>query len=326
MAILTIVFLPTSASYAQFWEAVKGIAKGVGSAMLENYIDNNSSYSNEVKQSMKNDLNTINNAINTNQNAANATRDAYHGNYTGAVIQGTQTIMNAAGNYNYDTYLNSANQINNANREYKQDVQNGMNRQEALDKRNTTIGYSTAESAIELQDKIARERAEKARQQREAERQSWENANYYSEPSFSETNTKTSNSNLKEVESYYVSEKANECRSYNSNVQILTSDNSVKFLTDKGEPIYLYVLPHSNGGTCMSIYNHSDELIWLSCDRVSLVVKYYGDDFEYNYIDSCSIFMQAHTASNFKWSSVFDLPEDEKIESIKVCFVETQIK
>ena len=189
LAILTITILPTSVSYAQFWEAVKGIAKGVGSAMLENYIDNNSNYSSEVKLSMKNDLNTINNAINTNQNAANATRDAYNGNYTGAVIQGTQTILNATGNYQYDTYLNSANQINNANREYKQDIQNGMDRNAALEKRNTSIGTSSAESIIEFQDKIARERLERARQQREAERQSWGSNNYYETTSYNETNT-----------------------------------------------------------------------------------------------------------------------------------------
>lgn len=204
LAILTIAIFPTSVSYAQFWEAVKGIAKGVGSAMLENYIDNNSNYSSEVKQSMKNDLNTINNVISTNQNAANATRDAYNGNYTGAVIQGTQIIMNATGNYQYDTYLNSANQINKANREYEQDIQNGMDRNAALDKRNTTIGYSTAESVIELQDRIARERLEKARQQRELERQSWESNNDYSTYSYNETTsygeinarTVTSDSNM----------------------------------------------------------------------------------------------------------------------------------
>ncbi len=181
--------LPTSVSYAQFWEALKEISKGVGSAVLENYIDNNSSYSSEVKQSMKNDLNTINNAINTNQNAANATRDAYNGNYAGAVIQGTQAIMNATGNYQYDTYLNSVNQINKANREYEQDIQNGMDRNAALDKRNTAMGYSVAESVIELQDKIARERLEKARQQREAKRQSWESNNNYATSSYNETYT-----------------------------------------------------------------------------------------------------------------------------------------
>ena len=147
---------------------------------------------------MRNVLNSFSNEVNTNQNAANATRDAYNGNYTGAVIQGAQTLLNATGNYDYDTYLNSANQINNANREYQQDISNGMDSQEALDKRNTSIGYSTAESVIELQDRIARERLEKARRQREAERQSWESNNYYEVPNYYENNTgaETSSSNV----------------------------------------------------------------------------------------------------------------------------------
>lgn len=185
--------MPT-VSYAQIWE----ILGGIGSAVLDNYIDNSSSYSSETKQSMKNDLNTIYNSININQNARNATRDASQGNYSGAIIQGTQTILNATGNYDYDTYLNSANQINNANREYKQDISNGMDSQEALDKRNTSIGYSTAKSVIELQDRIARERLEKARRQREAERQSWESNNYYEVLNYYENNTgaETSSSNV----------------------------------------------------------------------------------------------------------------------------------
>ena len=156
--------------------------------MLDNYIDNSSNYSSETKQSMKNDLNTIYNSVNINQNARNATRDASQGNYTGAILQGTQTLLNATGNYDYDTYLNSANQINNANREYKQDISNGMDRQEALDKRNDAMGYSVAKSAIELQDKIARERLEKARRQRETERQSWESNNYYEAPNNNSNN------------------------------------------------------------------------------------------------------------------------------------------
>ena len=190
LAILTIAIFPTSVSFAQGWGE---ILLGVGSALLENHIDNSNRYSSQDKELMKNTINDINKSVNVNQNARNATRDASQGNYTGAVIQGAQTIMNATGNYDYDTYLNSANQINNANREYKQDVQNGMNKDEALEKRNTTIGYSTAESIIELQDRIAQERLEKARQQREAERQSWNNNNYREEAiSPNENNTGTS--------------------------------------------------------------------------------------------------------------------------------------
>lgn len=185
--------MSASASYAQSWGE---ILLGVGSALLENHIDNSNRYSSQDKESMRNSINTINNSINVNQNARNATRDAYNGNYTGTVIQGAQTIMNATGNYQYDTYLNTANQINTANREYKQDIQNGMDREAALDKRNTTIGYSAAESIIEFQDRIAREKLEKARQQREAERQSWESNNYYEAPIYNENNTRTIASNL----------------------------------------------------------------------------------------------------------------------------------
>ena len=367
MAILTIVFLPTSASYAQFWEAVKGIAKGVGSAMLENYIDNNSSYSNEVKQSMKNDLNTINNAINTNQNAANATRDAYHGNYTGAVIQGTQTIMNAAGNYNYDTYLNSANQINNANREYKQDVQNGMNRQEALDKRNTTIGYSAAESAIELQDRIAQKRLEEARRQRELEQQSWKEDNYYSESNY-ETNTEVTISETKtenefqdifetlwqkvidedensnnRMDARSVSEtELKKNRELNSYAHILTKDDFISFLTDEGTRIYLgieedteieidengRIMETKTGGTHLFYNNtYSDQEIRLNCNRVSIKVKYVDEDTEQNITDACYIIFPAKAYGELKWSDVFfNLSDTKLIESIKVCFIETQIR
>lgn len=186
LAILTIAMLPTSVTYAQGWgEALLG----VGSALLGNHIDNSSKYSSEDKNNMKNVLNALSNELNINQNAANATIDACQGNYSGAIIQGTQTILNATGNYQYDTYLNSANQINKANREYEQDIQNGMDRDAALDKRNTSIGYSAAESIIELQDRIAREKLEKARQQREIERQSWESNNNYPISTYNETYT-----------------------------------------------------------------------------------------------------------------------------------------
>ena len=190
LAILSIAIFPTSVSFGQGWG---DILLGVGSALLENHIDNSNRYSSQERESMKNTINDLNKSMNVNQSARNATRDINQGNYSGAIIQGTQTIMNAAGNHDYDTYLNSANQINKANREYEQDIQNGMDKDAALDKRNTSIGYSAAESIIELQDRIARERLEKARQQRETERQSWENNNYREEaPSPNENNTGTS--------------------------------------------------------------------------------------------------------------------------------------
>ena len=375
LATLVVSMLTTTASYAQILEALFGAAQGY----LESRIDNSSSLpTSQDKENARTVLNFLSNEVGANQNARNATRDAYQGNYTGAVIQGTQTIMNATGNHNYDTYLNSANKINNANRDYNQNINNGMDRQEALDKRNKTIGYSAAESAIELQDKIARERAEKARQQREAEQKSWESNSYYTTPSYNsynESNPKTSTSSFNQNSSANVPEASwqilreygagnkgsvnqsakedtsdgleeswkilreyatnipsdpssnvLENREYNRNAQILSSENIVTFLTDEGDPVVLYVLPHSNGGTYMYLYNNSDQLIWLSCDRVSIIVKYYGDEFEYEYTDSYSFMMPAHTGNNFEWSDFFDIPNAEKIESIKVQFVDTQFK
>ncbi len=190
-AILTINMLTALVSYAQLGR----ILGGIGQALGERWIDN-SSYSSQDKENMRNVLNYFSNEGNANQNAANATRDVYNGNYTGAVIQGAQTILNATGNYDYDTYLNSANAVNTANREYNQDVSSGMDRQEALDKRNITMGYSIAESVIELQDRIARERLEKARQQRELNRQSRESSNNYTTSGYYET------SNYSETSSY----------------------------------------------------------------------------------------------------------------------------
>ena len=185
MAALTIAMVSTSVGYAQWGGILGGLIQAAG----ERWIDN-SSYSNQDKDNMRNVLNYFSNEANANQGARNAAKDAYEGNYTGAVIQGAQTLLNATGNYSYDPYLNSVNQINNANREYKQDLQNGMDNQEALDKRNTSLGYSIAESVIELQDRIARERLEKARQQREAERQSWKSNSYDEAPSYNENSTR----------------------------------------------------------------------------------------------------------------------------------------
>ena len=186
MVTLTIAMVSTSVGYAQWGGILGGLLQAAG----ERWIDN-SSYSSQDKDNMRNVLNYFSDEGKANQSARNAAKDAYEGNYTGAVIQGAQTLLNATGNYSYDTYLNSANQINNANREYKRDLQNGMDSQEALDKRNTSFGYSTAESVIELQDRIARERIEKVRQQRETERQLWESSNNYATSSYYETSTGT---------------------------------------------------------------------------------------------------------------------------------------
>lgn len=185
LALLVLVMMPTSISFAQWGGILGGLLQAAG----ERWIDNTSSLSSQDRDNARTLLNAFSNEINANQNAANAARDAYNGNYTGAVIQGAQTIINATGNYQYDTYFNSANQINKANQEYNRDIQNGMDEKAALDKRNSAVGYSVAESVIELQDKIARERLERARQQRKAERQSWENSNNYATSGYDETNT-----------------------------------------------------------------------------------------------------------------------------------------
>lgn len=70
MVVLTFIMLTTPVSFAQGWGE---ILLGVGSALLENHIDKSSSYSSQEKESMKNNLNTINNSVNTNQKARNAT-------------------------------------------------------------------------------------------------------------------------------------------------------------------------------------------------------------------------------------------------------------
>lgn len=174
-----------------------GILGGLVQAAAERWIDK-SNYSSQDKETMRGVVNSLSNDVNANQGARDAARSAYDGNYTGAVLQGAQTVINAAGNNSYDTYLNSANTINDADREYRQNIQNGMDPAEALEIRNKAIGYSAAESIVELQDRIAREKIRKAREKRELERQSWERSNdytstgYYETNSYGETNTRTS--------------------------------------------------------------------------------------------------------------------------------------
>ena len=339
---LAITMLTTSVSYAQWGGILGGLLQAAG----ERYIEN-SGYSSQDKNNMREALNALSSEINTNQNARNAAKDAYEGNYTGAVIQGAQTLMNATGNYQYDTYLNSANQINNANREYKQDINNGMDRDAALDKRNTTIGYSAAESAIELQDKIARERAEKARQQREAERQSWGNDNYYSTQSYNEAKETTSSYNANSVkdthdvpeESWQIlrdysskhesdhSKNVDKTKSFNSNAKTLSTTNSVVFKTDDGEYIFLSIpFRYAGEGFFVSYNNQSSKAIHLCCNKASVKFKYYGNDKEQVYTGACSFVMPAHSDSKIALSAMFpNLLNASSIESLKVIFENTQI-
>lgn len=185
IAVLSIgmVISPTI-SHAQ----LGGILGGLVQAATERWIDK-SNYSSQDKETMRGIVNSLSNEVNANQGARNAANSAYEGNYTGALLQGAQTVLNATGNSSSDTYLNSANTINDANREYRQNLQNGMDPDEALRIRNEKIGNSAAESIVDLQDRIAREKIERARQKREAERQSWETSNDYTSTSYNETNS-----------------------------------------------------------------------------------------------------------------------------------------
>lgn len=182
-----------------------GILGGLVQAATERWIDK-SNYSSKDKETMRNAVNYLSNEINANQGARDAAKNAYEGNYTGALLQGAQTVLNATGNSSSDTYLNSANAINDANREYNLNIQNGMDPDEALRIRNEKIGNSAAESIVELQDRLAREKIRKAREKRELERQSWESSNDYTSTSYNETtsysgaNARTSVSNQETFE------------------------------------------------------------------------------------------------------------------------------
>lgn len=321
LAILSITLLTTSVSYAQWGGILGGILQAVG----ERYIEN-SNYSNKDKDNMKTVLDYISNEVNTNQNAKNTTKEAYEGNYTGAIIQGAQTIMNAAGNYDYNTYLNSANQINNANREYQQDINNGMDKEAALEKRNTTIGNASAESIIEIEDRIARKKAEEARRQREKEQQSREGSSRNTASSYNEIET-----NKQTFHDYAVGNNENvgvrnlnEYNSYNSKAQILSNGDFIKFLTSEGNPIYLIVSNRS-----LLFYNnlYCDREIRLDCNRVSIKVKYAGESIVQSITDACSFVLPAKSYGELELSDVFvNLSDEKTIESIKVQFVDTQIK
>lgn len=69
----------------------------------------------------------------------------------------------------------------------------------------------------------------------------------------------------REAESAKMAENAViENREYNNNVQILSSKNSVKFLTDEGETIYLHVMFHGmDEGSYLSFSNRSNKSIRL---------------------------------------------------------------
>ncbi len=143
---------------------------------------------------------------------------------------------------------------------------------------------------------------------------------------------------------------AKEYREYNSNVQILNSGDFVKFLTDDGDAIYLsvdenrdierryrvgideygneFTVPQDpiKGGCTLFCTNTSDREVSLTCNRVTIKVKYVGDSAEQTITDACSIVIPAGAYNSLKWSDVFFNLSDNDIESIKVRFLDTQIK
>ena len=119
---------------------------------------------------------------------------------------------------------------------------------------------------------------------------------------------------------------AKEYRESNRNVQVLTSNNSVEFLSDAGESIYLYVQNHSDGGAYLAYYNTDDTERRISCNRVNIRVKYLGDDREQSITDACSFIVPGNTAGSFELSDVFFSISDREVESIKIQFVDTQVR
>ena len=124
-----------------------------------------------------------------------------------------------------------------------------------------------------------------------------------------------------------INNAANENREYNKNAQILSSNNTASFLSDEGKSIYLYVLDDTNGGTYLSFYNHDDNERRFVCNKVSIKLKYVGDDVEQIITDACSFSMPARTSSILDWSDIFfNVSDTRAVESIRIQFVDTQIR
>ncbi len=65
----------------------------------------------------------------------------------------------------------------------------------------------------------------------------------------------------------------------------------------------------------------------LICNKVSIRVKYVGDENEQRISDACSIIIPPQTDGDLEWSDVFfNISDTKQIESIKVQFLDTQIK
>ena len=116
-------------------------------------------------------------------------------------------------------------------------------------------------------------------------------------------------------------------REGNKDAQILSSTNNVLFFTDEGDIISLSIY-QDEGKPCHLFYtNSSDNEARLSCNRVSIKVKYYDDDNTYSLSDACSIILAPNSTGDLVWSDVFfNISDSQEIENIKICFVETQIR
>lgn len=76
-------------------------------------------------------------------------------------------------------------------------------------------------------------------------------------------------------------------------------------------------------------YNNSycEKKLRLICNKVSIRVKYVGDENEQRISDACSIIIPPQTYGDLEWSDVFfNISDTKQIESIKVQFLDTQIK
>lgn len=111
----------------------------------------------------------------------------------------------------------------------------------------------------------------------------------------------------------------------NSDVHLLTKNKIVKFFTDEDKYVALGIDSDSGRLFYNNMYNDRD--VRLSCNKVSIKVKYIGDDYEQTMTDACSFVMRANTYDYLDWSDVFfSISDTRVIESIKVSFVETQIR
>lgn len=213
-------FITSSEIYAQgFFETLIGVAAGY----LEQKANTNNNFSDKDKENARYILNYISEETNANHTANRATQNAMTGNKNGAIIDATQVILNTAGNYTYDTYLNTARDVNDAKLQYNQDINNGVSNEEALKVRNEKIGYSIADAIIETEEKVAQKRAEHARQLHE-ERELKEQQEYY----YIETN------NLTTHEEFIVEGEKESLENLNNTEEVETS------ISDLMDEVYSY--------------------------------------------------------------------------------------